>query len=251
MILYFSGTGNSAYVAEKIAKEVRDEAVSMNDKMKSGDYAKLDSAAPWVFVTPTYAWRIPRVVQEWIARVDFHGNRQAYFIMTCGDAIGNAGKYAKELCVQKGFCYMGCLQIVMPENYIAMFPVPQRAEAERIIAKAAPEITAAGELIRERKAFPDRRIRFGDKVSSGPVNNIFYPVFVHAKKFYSTAACIGCGHCAKVCPLNNVAMEGGRPKWGDCCTHCMACICECPKEAIEYGNKSKGKPRYRCPGRVE
>ena len=25
---------------------------------------------------------------------------------------------------------------------------------------------------------------------------------------------------------------------------CMACICYCPKEAIEYGKKSKGKPRY-------
>ena len=24
----------------------------------------------------------------------------------------------------------------------------------------------------------------------------------------------------------------------------MACICYCPKEAIEYGKKSRGKPRY-------
>jgi hypothetical protein len=24
----------------------------------------------------------------------------------------------------------------------------------------------------------------------------------------------------------------------------MACICYCPKEVIEYGEKSKGKPRY-------
>ena len=31
---------------------------------------------------------------------------------------------------------------------------------------------------------------------------------------------------------------------GKNCTHCMACICYCPKEAIEYGKKSKGKPRY-------
>ena len=28
------------------------------------------------------------------------------------------------------------------------------------------------------------------------------------------------------------------------CTHCMACICYCPAEAIEYGKKSLGKPRY-------
>ena len=45
-------------------------------------------------------------------------------------------------------------------------------------------------------------------------------------------------------PLNNIRLENGKPVWGKHCTHCMACICYCPKEAIEYGKKSKGKPRY-------
>ena len=43
---------------------------------------------------------------------------------------------------------------------------------------------------------------------------------------------------------DNIHLENGRPVWGKNCTHCMACICDCPKEAIEYGKKSKGKPRY-------
>ena len=34
---------------------------------------------------------------------------------------------------------------------------------------------------------------------------------------------------------------------GNQCTHCMACICRCPSEAIEYGKHSIGKPRYVCP----
>ena len=57
-------------------------------------------------------------------------------------------------------------------------------------------------------------------------------------------ACIGCGKCVELCPLNNIHLENGKPVWGKNCTHCMACICYCPKEAIEYGKKSKGKPRY-------
>lgn len=68
-----------------------------------------------------------------------------------------------------------------------------------------------------------------------------------AKKFYATDACIGCGKCTKVCPLNNVNLRDRKPVWGNQCTHCMACICKCPEEAIEYGKKSKGKPRYQCP----
>ncbi len=38
---------------------------------------------------------------------------------------------------------------------------------------------------------------------------------------------------------------------GDACTHCMACICGCPAEAIEYGSRSRGKARYQCPEKLE
>ena len=43
---------------------------------------------------------------------------------------------------------------------------------------------------------------------------------------------------------NNITLQTGKPVWGQNCTHCMACICYCPAEAIEYGKKSLGKPRY-------
>ena len=79
---------------------------------------------------------------------------------------------------------------------------------------------------------------------SGPVNPVFYRFFVKAEAFRATDACIGCGRCVELCPLNNVHLKNGKPVWGKNCTHCMACICYCPKEAIEYGEKSKGKPRY-------
>ena len=62
-----------------------------------------------------------------------------------------------------------------------------------------------------------------------------------------TDACVSCGKCAAVCPLGNIAMVARKPRWGGDCTHCMACICGCPAEAIEYGKKSLGKPRYQCP----
>ncbi|WP_411680061.1 EFR1 family ferrodoxin [Clostridium thailandense] len=67
---------------------------------------------------------------------------------------------------------------------------------------------------------------------------------VSAKGFYATDDCTSCGKCAKLCPLNNIEIAEGKPHWGQSCTHCMACICGCPSEAIEYKNKSKGKPRY-------
>ena len=59
--------------------------------------------------------------------------------------------------------------------------------------------------------------------------------------------CSGCGLCVQLCPLNNITLKNGKPVWGGGCTHCMACICSCPARAIEYGRKSRGKPRYFCP----
>ncbi|WP_396022500.1 hypothetical protein [Clostridium estertheticum] len=52
---------------------------------------------------PTYAWRIPRIVEEWIAKTKFTGDVNAYFVMNCGDTIGNAKKYIKQLCQKKTF----------------------------------------------------------------------------------------------------------------------------------------------------
>ena len=44
----------------------------------------------------------------------------------------------------------------------------------------------------------------------------------------------------------SLEIKDGRPVWNGNCTHCMACICNCPVEAIEYGKKSVGKRRYLC-----
>ena len=143
--------------------------------------------------------------------------------------------------------YFGCFEVVMPENYIALFTTPSKAEALKIIEKAEISIDSAVNFIKGGSAFPKPELSFNDKLNSGLVNHVFYPLFVHAKKFQVTDACISCGLCEKVCPLSNIKLDSGKPVWNNNCTHCMACICRCPKEAIEYGKHSKGLPRYTCP----
>ena len=56
--------------------------------------------------------------------------------MDCGSQIGNAAKYNRALSDRKNLQCMGTAQIIMPENYIAMFPVPDSEEAAEIIANA-------------------------------------------------------------------------------------------------------------------
>lgn len=246
MILYFSGTGNSRYAAALAGEVLSETPISVNALIKSGTRAggEYVSETPFVFVTPTYAWRIPHVVERWIRDNTFSGCRDAYFLMTCGDSIGAAALYLQALCDDKGLNFCGVQKFSMPENYIAMFSAPDKAEAKEILARAKPEILKAAECIRDRQPLPTGKLGIGDRLYSGIINTAFYRLFVSAKGFYATDACTGCGHCVSVCPLSNMQLQNGKPVWGENCTHCMACICRCPQEAIEYKKKSHGQPRY-------
>ena len=97
MILYFSGTGNSRYIAERIAVALGDELLSMNDRIKAGDTSPVTSDERLIIVTPTYAWRIPNIVRDWLAETNFPSAKQAWFVMTCGRP--------SPLCVSSGVKY--------------------------------------------------------------------------------------------------------------------------------------------------
>lgn len=246
MIVYFSGTGNSRYCAQRIAASLDDEIVDAFSFIRDGIRAELFSNQPWVFVSPTYGWQLPHIFADFIRNSFLQGSHNAYFVMTCGSEIGNASTEIEKLCKEINLKYQGVLEVVMPENYIAMFRVPEREEAKQIIKSAQPVLEAGIACVRKGIPFPMTKISPLDRMKSGPVNHIFYHYFIKAKPFYATNACVSCGKCVSSCVLSNIVLKDGKPIWGSQCTHCMACICGCPQQAIEYGRASRGKPRYQC-----
>ena len=247
MILYFSGTGNSEHAAKKLEAQLGDTALNLAYYIKNDIHKAVHSDKPWVIVVPTYAWQVPHIVTGWLRQTELTGSKDAYFVMTCGDGIGNASKYNRAFCVEKGWNYRGTAKIVMPENYIAMFNAPDLETSKRIVKAADRIISRAGNYILQGGNIPQEKVTLKDKILSGPINTGFNRFYVKATKFYTKDSCTGCGLCENYCPVNNVSLKDGRPVWGDFCTHCMACICHCPTEAIEYGKTSVGKVRYTCP----
>ena len=250
MVLYFTGTGNSRYAASILSRITGDEMVSMNDVIRQritdpyiAKYA-FDSERPFVFVCPTYCWRIPRVVEQFIRDSRFTGCREAYFYLTCGSSTGDAAKHAEELCRQVELEFMGLSSVLMPENYITMFSAPSIDDAHGILRAAVAPIESAARLIELRKPIEDANGNGETGAFGTKLNGLFYKLFVKDKKFKATSACNGCGHCERICPLANITVEDSTPKWHGNCTQCMACIASCPTRAIEYGMASKGKRRY-------
>lgn len=246
MICYFSGTGNSKYIAKRISEAFPNEdLVSLNDIIKN--HKKLNREDTAIFVTPTYAWRIPKIVENLIRSNAPYDNANVYFVMSCGGEIGNAGKYLKSLCDDVKLNYKGVAGVLMPENYIAMFDAPDNEKALEIVNNAESVIDDIIQTVNNNGMFSQPKITLVDRLYSGLVNSVFYSFFVKDKKFSVKDSCISCKKCEQICPLNNVKIVDGRPTWNGSCTHCMACICNCPVGAIEYGKNSFNQPRYHCP----
>ncbi len=266
MIYYFSGSGNSRHLAKLLARESGHELFSLNKFFKDNcsfhkgrELIACGKTLPLpenkdealVFVHPTYGWRQPRLVTSFLtAQADRLKNRQLYFVATAGSGFGGSEKYLRRLCQTVNADYMGLATIIMPENYTAMFAIPDEVEAEHLINRGEVKAKNAALLIKDgARLKPDPELCKWSYLLSTVINPLFYKFFVKSRNFYADDRCDSCRVCELICPLNCITMKKNdagrlRPQWSDNCTHCMACINHCPTQAIEYGKASHNKRRH-------
>lgn len=245
MILYFSATGNSEYIAKNIAYLNNDEVVDMSKYLKENKPMDLSSDDPYLVIAPIYISTMPTIIIDLLKKSKLNGNKNIYFIMTCaGSGVSGAAAFLKPLVKKMGMIYRGVEHLSMPQNYLMFFTVKSKEENDIKMDEAISKIPLLAEKIKNNEDFDTSKVGLMHKLSIKPVIWMFDVFFIKPKKFYSTDECIGCSLCANVCPLNNITMEDNKPKWGKNCIHCTACINRCPKHAIEYGKKTLGKNRY-------
>ncbi|MBR2934767.1 MAG: EFR1 family ferrodoxin [Oscillospiraceae bacterium] len=246
MVLYFSATGNTEYVARELARQLNDECVDLLPRIKTGDHTPLHSNRPFIVCAPIYVCEMPRFLSKYLKQQTFTGSSDIYCAFTSGGYCGIAGPLAKSLFRKKGMTYRGHAEITMPRNYVAndTYPMLPPKQVEERICKAKAQIDHAVSCIRAGEDLCARHVFLFESLITLPFNPVWCKYKLTAKDFYTTDKCVGCGKCAKLCPLNNITIKDGRPVWGDTCTHCMACIANCPTECIEYGTLSQGKERY-------
>ncbi len=244
MILYFSGTGNSRLVARMIAELTGDEVGSISKLRKEG-IRSVNSNSPFVIVSPIYAWKIPRYVEEFINETEFTGSDMMYFVMTCGSDSGFNWKYVENICRSNNLNFMGEADLVMPDNYIIMGNPPSEEESKAIIRKIVPMVRELADDISKGEKFKTTS-RFGI-LKTYVMNPMFYKFYIDCPGFHSTDVCDGCGECIAYCPTDCIKMVDKKPVWTGNCIQCLSCINRCPREAIEFKGKTVGKRRYLCP----
>ena len=119
-----------------------------------------------------------------VDKTPFPDTKEAWFVMDCGDGIGAAGRYNRQLCAEKGWIYKGTAQIVMPENYLAMFGTPEKDEAARIVAAANPVIDRTAARIAAGEGLEEKPSTLLDCMLSGAVNDGVLPVVRQGQGVY-------------------------------------------------------------------
>ena len=246
MILYFSGTGNSKYVADFLADKLSDCAVSLNEILKNKLEPSFESEKPFVWVAPIYAWRFPKNVDKLFEKTVFKGSKKIYFVATMGGDSGNCIEFCKKMTKEKGLDFGGFADVIMPDNYYGGFEKGYESTAKEIIKASHPVLSKIAAAINGGSPLLIREKSSMAKLKSGFVNYGFSKFMIANTKFTLTSSCNSCGICEKNCPANNISLKSGKPVFEKNCMGCYSCIHRCPQKAINFGKKTENKGRYIC-----
>lgn len=245
MIYYFTGTGNSLYVAQKLAELTNDNIASIAEIMRGKPMAESGNIAGFVY--PVYAWSPPKIVRDFVKKFPAK-SEYAFSVCTCGENCGLAMKILEK---SMGYALDAAYSIVMPNNYMVGYDVDSPEETEQKLADADVRIAAIAKDINGRKIDVYDVVEGANPLLSKIVPPLFNAFATSAKPFFAEDHCNGCGKCALVCPTRNITVEK-KPLWGKDCTACFACINHCPVKAIQRSNGTRNKSRYINPNcRVE
>ena len=103
MIIYFSATGNSRYVAERISQATGDRTVSITACMKNQQFQFEFHESEFLgIVSPTYSWGLPEIVKEFLKKINLNKKPSyIWFIATYGTTTGQIGNFANEILQSK------------------------------------------------------------------------------------------------------------------------------------------------------
>ena len=226
MILYFSGTGNSLWVAGRLSQALgQAKPVSVADELRrhAGDavceYA-LCQDEPLILVFPVHSWGPAEMMLRFVSRLSVrdYAGQKVYAVCTCGDTCGWTDRILGEALRKRHLSLTGCWSVRMPNNYILMkgFGVDPDDVREAKLAAAPAAVDAVAAAIRNGDTGVHLTVGTQPWLKSRLISPLFH-------------------------------MKDGRPEWGRGCVQCTACINRCPVRAIDWDSITQGQGRYHHP----
>lgn len=239
MIVYFSGTGNSRFVAEELARLLGESVVCMD--CDGGGVRALEGDEGLGIVFPVYAWGLPAIVGKWLKGMDMSGERYVWTAMTCGDDMGYTDVVLERVIGRR---VNAAFSLQMPNTYVCLpgFDVDSPELAASKVTKTQEMLPRIAEVVGARGEC--RELTRGGLawMKTYVLRPLFNGLLVTDRFFRASDNCSSCGLCARECPTKDIVMAKGRPSWlGGECTGCLRCFHRCHRRAIDWGRFTKGK----------
>lgn len=233
--IYFSGTGNTKYCVEQFVQELDTSAhcCSIEEDTAAEEIRKNDFL---ILAYPIYYSNLPKIMRDFLMvhGADFAG-KKVFLLATMGLFSGDGTGCAARLLQKYGAEIVGGLHLKMPDCI----------GDEKALKKSIEENK---QLVREAKVKlvdAARRMKSGRPTRDGlgalsHLAGLFGQRlwFYNKTKHYSdrlkidTDKCVGCGQCAKLCPMKNLHIIQGKAQADNKCTLCYRCISHCPHQAM-------------------
>ena len=256
-VYYFSGTGNSLFVAQELKKRLPEcSLIPIVHVLRSRRESKRTADVLGI-VFPIYATTYPDEVRQLIELLDFDANTYVFAVSSrkCRPRVFSG---IGELLARKGGRLSAARSVSMPQNYIPVFTVETQQDVERQDEALGPTLDELAQAVLDRhisieeaKKLPIPVAIMYSLVRLSSFLNRKTRYFSLENRFYSDDRCTGCGLCERICLAERIRLEGGRPVWDARipCRLCLACIHYCPAEAIQIkGTKTEKSGRYHHPG---
>ena len=237
-IFYFSATGNSIVIARKLAENLQNTEIISIAKVMKKDTIKT-SAERIGLIVPVYSWGAPRIVMDFLKRLEIDDTPYIFAVAHSGGIAGYTLKQMNKALLKKnskihaGFSvkdtsYAG-VENELPVK-IAKLLDGQGRENLRTFAQREDEICS---IISDNKLHKVETTSFIVDTYARLMHGMAMKIFKGRDSgFAVTSDCVRCNSCVKICPQQNITRADSELVWHHNCEMCLACLKWCPKEAI-------------------
>lgn len=247
IINYFSGTGNSLQVAKDLSFELEGTILKVicADTQPYPADETVDSIG---LVFPVYAWGAPKIVTEFIKKIQAKKNTYFFAIATCGGSPGETLLEVHKIFAANGMNLSAGFYLRQPDNYIIWSGAGSEERQNLTISQGKERIKYIAEIIKKKEKHKPETSGFLMNLFGSAINGLFRKnCWRQAKNFWVTEKCNQCRICVRICPTSNIQINDNKISWGDKCEQCLACLQWCPNEAIQYKQKTLKRKRYHHP----
>ncbi|MGL4363277.1 MAG: EFR1 family ferrodoxin [Cellulosilyticaceae bacterium] len=241
VIFYFSGTGNTWWVAKRIGQKLKDEYMKIRtcsiEQVSVEEANELISVSDVVgFGYPVYCSDIPELMKTFMQSLNIESVKKTFVFCTQESFSGDGTRVATEFLEKTQFDIKYTMHIKMPNNITsAISPLSYNytpKEQNEILKKADERI---GKFVYYILEDIPGTVGFTKVAKAlGSVQRTPYrKLYKYAKHMITfTNKCTHCGYCEKLCPVDNIEITKNGNLTYNKCIQCMRCYNYCPNTAI-------------------